>query len=132
MVGIVLVSHSAKLVEGLRELVGQLSQGQVPVAIAGGDPQGGLGTSVEKIRDAIQAVAGPDGTLVLVDLGSAVLSTEAAIDLLDPPPAGEVRLSDAPLVEGAVVAVIHAGLGNSLAEVLAAVDGARNLPKNLD
>lgn len=132
MVGIVLVSHSEKLVEGLRDLVGQLSQGQVPVAIAGGDPQGGLGTSVEKIRDAIQSVAGPDGTLVLVDLGSAVLSTEAAIDMLDPAPEGEVRLSDAPLVEGAVVAVIHAGLGNTLAEVLAAVDGARNLPKNLD
>jgi phosphoenolpyruvate---glycerone phosphotransferase subunit DhaM len=132
VVGIVLVSHSQKLVEGLRDLVGQLSQGQVPVAIAGGDPQGGLGTSVEKIRDAIQSVAGPDGVLVLVDLGSAVLSTEAAIDLLDPPPEGEVRLSDAPLVEGAVVAVIHAGLGNTLAELMTAVDGARNLPKNLD
>src|SRR5437763_9688239 len=116
MVGIVVVSHSEKLAEGLRELVGQLSQGAVPVASAGGGPQGELGTSAERIRAAIQAVGGPDGVLVLVDLGSAVLSAEMAIDLLDPPGVPEVRISDAPLVEGAVVAVIHAGQGNTLAE----------------
>src|SRR6476469_7027528 len=131
MVGVVLVSHSAKLVEGLQELVGQLSGGQVAVAVAGGGPMGELGTSAEKIAAAIQRVAGPDGVLVLVDIGSAVLSTEAALDLIDPPP-GEVRISGAPLVEGAVIAVIHAGLGNSLAEVMAAVEGARNMPKNLE
>lgn len=132
MVGIVLVSHSHKLVEGLQELVGQLGGGKVPVAIAGGGLQGEIGTSVEKIENAIQTVAGPDGVLVLVDLGSAVLSTETAIELLNPPPPGEVRLSGAPLVEGAVIAVIHAGLGNTLAEVLAVVEEARFMPKNLD
>lgn len=132
MVGIVLVSHSQKLVEGLQELVGQLGGGKVPVAIAGGGSQGEIGTSVEKIENAIQAVAGADGVLVLVDLGSAVLSTETAIELLNPPPPGEVRLSSAPLVEGAVIAVIHAGLGNSLAEILTAVEEARFMPKNLD
>lgn len=132
MVGVVLVSHSQKLVEGLHELVSQLSGGQVPIAIAGGGPQGELGTSAEKIRDAIQAVAQPDGLVVLVDLGSAVLSSEMAIEMLDPPPPGEVRLSSAPLVEGAVVAVIHAGLGNTLAEIMEALEGARHMPKNLD
>lgn len=132
MVGIVLVSHSAKLVEGLQELVGQLSGGQVPVAVAGGGPQGELGTSADKIAAAIRQVGGPDGVLVLVDIGSAVLSTEAALDLIDPPPPGEVRISGAPLVEGAVIAVIHAGLGDSLADIMAAVEGARNMPKNLE
>jgi dihydroxyacetone kinase phosphotransfer subunit len=132
VIGIVLVSHSQKLVEGLQELVGQLSNGQVPVAIAGGGPQGELGTSVEKVRTAIASVAGPDGVLLLVDLGSAVLSAETAIDLLDPPPPGPVRISSAPLVEGAVVAVIHAGLGDGLEQVLEAVEGARQMPKNLD
>jgi len=131
MVGVVLVSHSEKLVQGLQELVGQLSSGQVPVGIAGGGPQGELGTSAEKIRDAILQVAGPDGVLVLMDLGSAVLSTETAVEMLDPPPC-EVRLSSAPLVEGAIVAVIHSGIGNTLAELLDAVEGARNMPKNLD
>lgn len=131
VLGIVLVSHSGKLVEGLQELVGQLSNGQVPVACAGGGPQGELGTSAEKIRDAILSVAGPDGVLLLVDMGSAVLSAEMAIDLLDAP-ACEVRISDAPLVEGAVVGVLHAGLGDSLEQVMLAVEGARHLPKNLD
>lgn len=131
MVGIVLVSHSSKLIEGLQELVGQLSGGQVLVAGAGGGPQGELGTSAEKIRDAIMAVAGPDGVIILVDMGSAVLSAELAIDLLDPRPC-EVRISGAPLVEGAVVGVIHAGLGDSLADIMLAVEGARHMPKNLD
>jgi PTS hybrid protein len=132
MVGVVLVSHSVKLVEGLQELVGQLSGGQVRVAGAGGGPQGELGTSADKVRAAIEAVAGPDGVIMLVDLGSAVLSAEMAIDLLDPPPPGEIRISSAPFVEGAVVAVIHAGLGNSLDEVMEAVEGARQMPKNLN
>lgn len=132
MIGVVLVSHSQKLVEGLQEMVGQLGGGKVPVAIAGGGLHGEIGTSVEKIRDAIRTVAGLEGVLVLVDLGSAVLSTETAIELLDPPPPGEVRLSSAPLVEGAVIAVIHAGLGQKLEEVLAAVEEARFMPKNLD
>jgi dihydroxyacetone kinase phosphotransfer subunit len=131
VVGIVLVSHSGKLIEGLQELVGQLSGGQVPVAGAGGGPQGELGTSAEKIRDAVLSVSGPDGVMILVDMGSAVLSAEMAIDLLDPRPC-EVRISGAPLVEGAVVGVIHSGLGDSLDAVLQAVEGARYLPKNLD
>jgi dihydroxyacetone kinase phosphotransfer subunit len=132
LIGIVLVSHSQKLVEGLQEIVGQLGGGKVPVAIAGGGAQGELGTSVEKIRDAIHSVSGPDGVLILVDLGSAVLSSETAIELLEAPLPGIVHLSSAPLVEGAIVAVIQAGLGNSLAEILEAVEEARYMPKNLD
>ncbi|MDQ6694754.1 MAG: dihydroxyacetone kinase phosphoryl donor subunit DhaM [Chloroflexota bacterium] len=131
MVGIVLVSHSEKLAEGLKEMVGQLSDGTVAVAAAGGGPEGELGTSAEKIRAAILSVAGPDGVLVLVDLGSATLSTETAIEMLDPLPC-EVRISDAPLVEGAVVSVIHAGIGDSLDAIMAAAEGARNISKNLD
>lgn len=132
MIGIVLVSHSQKLVEGLRELLEHLGSGQVPIAVAGGGAGGELGTSVEKIQQAILAVANPDGVLLLVDLGSAVLSSETAIELLEQPLPGEVRLSSAPLVEGAVVAVIQAGLGHSLEAVMAAVEEARYLPKNLD
>ncbi|HEX2909533.1 MAG TPA: dihydroxyacetone kinase phosphoryl donor subunit DhaM [Chloroflexia bacterium] len=132
MIGIVLVSHSQKLVEGLLELVTQLGGGRVPVAIAGGGPQGELGTSAEKIRDAILAVASQDGVLILADLGSAVLNSEMAIELLPSPPPGPIRLSSAPLVEGAIVAVLQAGLGQNLNEVLEAIEVARHFPKNLD
>lgn len=131
MVGVVLVSHSQKLAEGLKDLVSQLSGGAVPVAAAGGGPQGELGTSAEKIRDAIRSVASPDGVLVLVDMGSATLSAEMAIEMLDPAPC-EVRISDAPLVEGAVVGVIHSGIGDNLGAIMEAVEGARNMPKNLE
>ena len=131
MVGIVLVSHSEKLAEGLKEMVAQLSGGAVPVAAAGGSPQGEIGTSAEKIKDAIQSVGGPDGVLVLVDLGSATLNAQMAIEMLQPLPY-EVRISDVPFVEGAVVSVIHSGLGDGLDAIMEAAEGARNIPKNLD
>ena len=131
MVGIVLVSHSEKLVEGLKELVGQLSGGVVRVAAAGGGPQGELGTSAEKIHAAILQVAGPDGVLILVDMGSATLSAETAIEMLGEQDY-EVKISDAPLVEGAVVSVIHSGIGDPLAAVISAAESARHMPKNLE
>jgi PTS hybrid protein len=130
MVGVVLVSHSQKLAEGLQELVAQLAGGEVPVVAAGGAPDGGLGTSAEKISAAIRSVAGPDGVIVLVDMGSAVLSTELAIEMLDDP-GGEVVITDAPLVEGAVLATIQSGLGSTLAEIREAVEEARHMPKNV-
>ena len=74
-------------------------------------------------------MAGPDGVIVLVDMGSAVLSTELAIEMLDNP-GGEVFISDAPLVEGAVLATIQSGLGSTLAEIREAVEEARHMPKN--
>jgi hypothetical protein len=76
---------------------------------------------------AIETVAGPEGVLVLVDLGSAVLASETAIEMLPPFFKGKVLLSSAPLVEGAITAVIHSGLGDSLDNVLCVVEEVRNL-----
>ena len=86
MVGLVLVSHSAGLAEGLREMVAQVAGDDVPVATAGGTDDGRLGTSAPRIADAIRATldAGADDVLVLVDLGSAVLSLELALDEFGP------------------------------------------------
>ena len=82
-VGLVIVSHSAQLAEGVAELAGQMSQGKTPIAAAGGTVNDVIGTSVDRIVAAIQSVEGPDGVLVLLDLGSAILSTEMAIEMLD-------------------------------------------------
>ncbi len=79
-VGLVIVSHSAQLAEGVVELAGQMAQGKVAIAAAGGTAAGALGTSVEKILAALHVVDGPDGVLVLLDLGSAVMATEMAIE----------------------------------------------------
>src|SRR5215469_6095679 len=105
-VGLVIVSHSTQLSVGVAELAGQMTQGKTPIAAAGGAVDDALGTSVDKILAAIESVAGPDGVLVLLDLGSAILSTEMALELLDDAQRSRVRLSSAPLVEGAVAAAL--------------------------
>ncbi len=116
-VGLVIVSHSARLAAGVVELAGQMAQGKTPIAAAGGMDGDVIGTSVERILAAIEKVTGPDGVLILLDLGSAILSTEMALEMLDEEQRGRVRLSIAPLVEGAVVAAVEASVGRSLAAV---------------
>ena len=121
-VGLVIVSHSTQLAAGVAELAGQMTQGKVPIAPAGGAGDNILGTSADKILAAIQAIDGPDGVLVLLDLGSAVLAAEMALELLDSEQQPRVLLSFAPLVEGAVAAAVEASLGHSLAEVKQAAE----------
>jgi len=130
VIGLVLVSHSAKLAEGLAEVVGSI-QPELPVVAAGGAEDGRLGTSAEKIRAALCHLDGEDGTLILVDLGSAVMSAEVALEWLSEGQRARVRMSDAPLVEGAILAAINAGLGLSLDALVAAIDEARQFPKNV-
>ena len=130
MIGLVIVSHSRRLAEGLCELLAQL-QPDVPVRAAAGMPDGTLGTSAMVIQEALSALNHMEGILVLLDLGSAAMSAEMAIEMLPEPARARVLLSDAPLVEGATLAAINAGLGLSLPEVAAAAQEGRHLPKNL-
>lgn len=120
MVGIVVVSHSARLAEGVVELAREMAA-DVPLVAAGGlaPPAEGepapLGTDAARVMAAVEeAAAGGDGVLVLMDLGSAVLSAEMAVELLDEAVAERVRLVPAPLVEGAVAAAVTAQAGGSL------------------
>ncbi len=128
-VSLVVVSHSAKLAEGVLELAGQMTQGKVAIAAAGGTSDGTLGTSVDRILAALERVAGPDGTLVLLDLGSAVMATEMAVEQFRQSREHRVTISPAPLVEGAVIAAVEASIGNSLEEVADAALSAASLPK---
>ncbi|HJT59396.1 MAG TPA: phosphoenolpyruvate--protein phosphotransferase [Ktedonobacteraceae bacterium] len=121
-VGLVIVSHSTQLAAGVAELAGQMVQGNVPIAAAGGGPDGVLGTATDKILAAIQSLGNANGVLVLLDLGSAILSTEMALEMLDEEQRERVRISFAPLVEGAVVAALEASLGHSLAQVQQAAE----------
>src|SRR5437588_5095271 len=98
-VGLVIVSHSARLAEGVAELAGQMAQEKVAIAAAGGTADGSLGTSVEKILEALYAVDGPDGILVLLDLGSAVMATEMAVEAFASDWQHHIVISSAPLVE---------------------------------
>ncbi|WP_030395096.1 dihydroxyacetone kinase phosphoryl donor subunit DhaM [Kitasatospora purpeofusca] len=125
-VGIVLVSHSATLAAGLRELLGELASAEVRVVVAAGTEDGGLGSSYELIARAVAAADSGAGAVVLPDLGSSVLT---ALTVLEDQPRPGVVLVDAPFVEGAVAAAVTASTGAALAEVVAAAEEARGFRK---
>ena len=129
--GLVLVSHSGMLVTGLRDMVAQVAGEAVSVATAGGTEDGRLGTSAPRIATAIRSTldAGADAVLVLLDLGSAALSLELALEDLAAPDRARVHISEAPLVEGAILAAVQASVGASIDDVVAAADGAASMAK---
>lgn len=128
-VGLVVVSHSAKVAEGVVEMAAQMAAG-VRLRAAGGTDDGGIGTDATLIAQAIADADDGDGVLVFADLGSAVLSAQLAIDeLVDEQRRARVRIAEAPLVEGAVIAAIQASTGSSLEEVDAAARGAATMAK---
>ncbi|WP_207456990.1 dihydroxyacetone kinase phosphoryl donor subunit DhaM [Desertivibrio insolitus] len=122
-VGLVLVSHSAKIAEGLVDLAGQMA-GDVRLVAAGGTDEGGIGTSFDRVTAALAEADSGDGVVVLCDLGSAILTTETALDFLDDEQRDRVRIADAPLVEGAVAAAVTAATGEGLDAVLSAAEAA--------
>jgi len=126
-VGLVVVSHSRLIAEGTAELAGQMAGPDVRIVPAGGMADGAIGTDAARIAEAIGEADTGAGVVVLADLGSAVLSTRTALELLDDP-AG-VRLSKGPIVEGAVMAAVQASTGSTLDEVLQAAESAATLPK---
>jgi PTS hybrid protein len=128
-VAIVIVSHSNHLANGVAELAGQMAQGGVSIVAAGGTDDGSIGTSLDKVSQALQQTANADGTLVLLDLGSAVMITEMAIEMLGEDEQKRVIISSAPLVEGAIVAAVEASAGSTLQEVVEAAESARDMPK---
>ena len=129
MVGLVIVSHSAKIAEGIREFALELTKPDQRILAAGGLGDGALGTDATRISAAIEAADSGDGVVVLVDLGSGVLSAETALEFLDPQQAARTRIADAPLVEGAIAAAVEASVGAPLAEVVQAAEDARELHK---
>jgi phosphoenolpyruvate---glycerone phosphotransferase subunit DhaM len=136
MVGLVLVSHSRTLVEGLRDIVAQFGGDDVQVALAGGTADGRLGTTADRIVAAIREVLGSDptaadGAVILFDFGSAALSLEIALEELSPIERDRVRIPEAPLVEGAFAAGVQASIGADLDAVAAAAVAASTLSKTI-
>jgi phosphocarrier protein FPr len=119
MVGLVLVSHSNALSRALVDLVRQVTTREIPVSFAGGvgDDRKAFGTDAVDIFEAIEAVYSPDGVVVLMDLGSAILSAETAVELLPDKMRPRIRICAAPIVEGAVAAGVQISLGSDLETV---------------
>ncbi|MUL37854.1 phosphoenolpyruvate--protein phosphotransferase [Gloeocapsopsis dulcis] len=121
MVGIVLVSHSKQLAVGVQELAVQMVGDDVSLTVAAGidDPDHPLGTDAMQVYQAIESVYSADGVVVLMDLGSALLSAEMALEFLSEEQRAKVHLCEAPFVEGAIAATISAASGNSITQVIA-------------
>ena len=132
MVNIVIVSHCHQLAEGVKVLADQMTNEAVTIVAVGGLVVNGdyaLGTDAVRISEAVRSVWTPNGVLLLVDLGSAVLSAELAVEMLEPEMQATCMVSNAPLVEGAVVAALEAGVGHDLTVVNAAAEKAAEFPK---
>lgn len=125
MVGIVIVSHSEKLADGVLDATKIMADG-CPIAVAGGADDGGYGTSFEKIKSAIETVYSSDGVLVLVDMGSAVMTAEMVIEDLG---YDNVVMADCPIAEGAVAASLSALCGDNLETVKEQATSSGKEPK---
>jgi multiphosphoryl transfer protein len=124
-VGLVVVSHSRALARAAVALAQEMLHGkQIRIAIAAGLDDTTFGTDAAQIVDAITAADQGAGVVVLMDLGSAVLSAELALELLDDDARERVVLCPAPLVEGLVVAAVAAANGADRGEVAAEAAGA--------
>jgi dihydroxyacetone kinase phosphotransfer subunit len=121
-VGIVIVSHSPKVAEGTADMVRQMVGDEVKLAWCGGDPAGGLGTSVEAIIAAIENAWTEKGVAILVDLGGAETNSEMAIEIIGEPRSEKIRICNAPVVEGAVMAATEASGGALLGAVVATAE----------
>jgi PTS hybrid protein len=126
MVGIVVVSHSSELARGLADLAGQMASPDVRIEPAGGTADGELGTDEAGVRDAIRRADQGAGVAILADLGSAILTIR---HILESQANGHVKLIDAPIVEGAVVAAVTASAGCPLDDVVRAAEEARDAHK---
>lgn len=129
-VRLVVVSHSEKIADGAVELAAQMAP-DVLILAAGGTADGRIGTSLEKVMSALDQAVGGDGVVVLSDLGSAVMTAESALELVEEP-AG-VLLADAPLVEGLVAAAVAAQGGADVGTVKRAAEAVYGSgPKAVD
>ena len=127
LVGVVFVSHSSKIAEGLVELARQMAPTARLIAAGGTDAEG-IGTSFEKVSAGISSAETGAGVVVLCDLGSAILTAETARDFLDDADRDRVVIVDAPLVEGGVAAAVAAEAGENLAVVVTAALSANSNP----
>lgn len=121
-VGIVIVSHSSKVAEGAADMVRQMVGDSVPLGYTGGDENRGLGTSVARILDAINAAWSEAGVAILVDLGGAETNSEMAVEMLPAERQKRVLICNAPIVEGAVIAAAEASGGSPLEKVQAVAE----------
>lgn len=128
MVGIVIVSHSKKISEGVKEIIeGMVGAGKIKIACVGGETT--LGVSAQEVVNAIMDVYDEDGVVVFVDFGSSITGSKAALEILPEEVKSKVYITNAPLVEGAFIAAVEASLGKSIEEIIKSASEALSIKK---
>ena len=128
MVGIVIVSHSQKLAEGVVELAKAMAR-DAKIVAAGGMDDGGIGTSFERISNAIDEVYSDEGTAIIMDMGSALMTTEMVIESMED---RKLRMIDCPVLEGAILAAVESVTVASLEDIVNKAFEARDTKKLTD
>ena len=128
MVGSVIVSHSQKLAEGVVELAKAMAR-DAKIVAAGGMDDGGIGTSFERISNAIDEVYSDEGTAIIMDMGSALMTTEMVIESMED---RKLRMIDCPVLEGAILAAVESVTGASLEDIVNKAFEARDTKKLAD
>ena len=128
MVGIVIVSHSEKLAEGVVEVSRMMAE-NVPIVAAGGMEDGTLGTSYDKIKSAVESLYSDDGVVILADMGSAVMTAEIVLEDIK---LENVKILNCPLVEGAILAAMESIGGRTLEDLAERVETAHPSKKLMD
>jgi len=125
MVGLLVVSHSADAARGIRDIAAEMGGADAEIVPVGGDPDGGIGTSVPAIQEALEGMEDAE-VVVLVDLGSAVMNAEMAVETTDK----EAVIADAPVLEGTLNAAVEAANPKgTLESVRESAEEARDVSK---
>jgi len=125
MIGILVVSHSNKIAEGIEELVKELVPREIPLISIGGDGYGGIGTDIEDIIEAVEELYTDKGVIIIGDVGSSLMNSKMALEILELEGYSNVVVSSAPLVEGAMVAAIETNLGKDLNDIKGKIESKR-------
>ncbi|CBW53989.1 Conserved hypothetical protein [Mycoplasma mycoides subsp. capri LC str. 95010] len=117
MVGIVVISHSNKIANGVVDLAKQMAN-EVKIIPAGGTKDNLIGTDIDLIMDAINKAWDPnDGVILLFDLGSALMNAQMAIEMLEPDKQNKIKIIDAALVEGTILAAINSSMNKNIDQI---------------
>ncbi|SHI10387.1 dihydroxyacetone kinase phosphoryl donor subunit DhaM [Sporanaerobacter acetigenes] len=129
MIGLVIVSHSKKISEGIVDLCYEMAGKDVKIISAGGTSDGRIGTDPILIKEAIEEAYDGDGVVILADIGSSIMSSELAIEMLEEDIKGKTCVLDTPIVEGSIAVAVQAYISNNIEEIKKAAEEARNTQK---
>lgn len=129
MIGLVVVSHSRKIAEGVVELIYEMVDKDFKIIPAGGTSDGRIGTDPIMIKEAIEKAYDGDGIGIIVDIGSSLMNAELAIELLEEEIRKKVIILDTPIVEGSISVAVQAYISNNMEDVLKAAEEARTTKK---